>query len=47
MCGLRYHMIHTYKIEEICFKKKYWESGVDCLERAMGSSWWEWLVGYI
>ena len=20
----------------------YWEDGVDCLERAMGSSWWEW-----
>ena len=26
-------------------KNKYWETGADCLERAIGSSWWEWLVG--
>ena len=26
-------------------KNKDWEAGVDCLGRAMGSSWWEWSVG--
>ena len=26
-------------------KNKDWEASVDCLERAMGSSWWEWSVG--
>ena len=26
-------------------KNKYWEADVDSLERYMGSSWWEWLVG--
>ena len=26
-------------------KNKDWEAGVYCLERSMGSSWWEWLVG--
>ena len=25
-------------------KNKDWEFGVDCLERAMGSSWSEWLL---
>ena len=26
-------------------KKKYWENGVDFLERAMGSLWLKWSVG--
>ena len=28
-------------------KNKDWEDGVDCLERSMGSSWWEGLVGFL
>ena len=27
-------------------KNKDWEAGVDCLEWAMGSLWWEWSFGY-
>ena len=26
-------------------KRKYWGDSVNFLERAMGSSWWEWSVG--
>ena len=42
--GARYAYIQ--KIREI-LKNKEWEAGVDCLERAIGSSLWEWVVGCI
>ena len=33
------------KYRRTLLKKNDWEAGVDCLERAMGSTSWEWLVG--
>ena len=32
---------YLQEIREL-LKNKVWEAGVNYLERAMGSSWWEW-----
>ena len=38
MCGLREQVFLYLKDRQELPKNKYWETGVDCLKRAMGSS---------